>query len=118
MVAPTTGVIFNNKVDSLGSLKTFSGYTNAQLLTFQLQDLTVPATFTTGVGSTNASYYPYPSLSANINSLFPIYDVTLSVAAAGALNTLAAANPGNVLVIAFEDRTIPRLVHRTVTLTT
>ena len=107
LVAPATGTIFNNKVDSVGSTKSYSGYTIGQLLTFQLQDLTVPATFSTGVGSTNASYYPYPSSSANINSLFPIYDVTLSAASAAALNTLAGANPGNVLVVAFEDRTLP-----------
>ncbi len=107
LVGPA-GVIFNNSTDPLGDLKTYSsGYTAGQLLTFQLQDLTVPATFSTGVGSTNASYYPYPFLSANTSSLFAIYDVTLSTAAANALNTLAVANAGNVLVVAFEDRTLP-----------
>jgi hypothetical protein len=103
LVAPPTGLIFrNNDTGSypIGMTQTYSGYTNGQLLTFELQDLTVPAAWDTGVGSTNVSYLPFASV-ADVETKF---DVTLAAAAVTSLTALSLANPGNVLIVGFEDR--------------
>jgi hypothetical protein len=101
LVAPSVGPIFtNNSGDLPGLTKTYSGYTIGQLLTFQLKDLTTPNEWDTGVASTNVSYDPFTTL----GDLQTVYGVTLSGNAASALDALAIANPGKVLIVGYEDR--------------
>jgi hypothetical protein len=105
LVAPPTGLIFrNNDLGSypIGMVQTYPGYTNGQLLTFELKDLTVPNVWSTGIGSTNVSYLNFVS-AADVDTKF---GVTLAPAAITPLNALALANPGNVLIVGFEDRPI------------
>jgi hypothetical protein len=102
---PFPAVIFRNNDTGLypiGMVQTYSGYTNGQLLTFELKDLTVPNVWSTGIGSTNVSYLNFVS-AADVDTKF---GVTLAPAAITPLNALALANPGNVLIVGFEDRPI------------
>jgi hypothetical protein len=97
LVTPT-GIIFqNNNLGSypIGMTKTYSS-TVGQSLIFSLNDLTVPATWNTGVASTNVSYYNFGTVAA----LEAGFGVNLSVAAENALLALT----GNVMVIGYEDR--------------
>jgi hypothetical protein len=105
LALPTTGVIFqNNNLGTypIGMTKTFSGYTNGQLLTFQLQDLTVPNAWSTGFASTNVSYLDF----ATVGGVQTDFGVTLNAAAIASLNTLSGLNPGKVLIVGFEDRSL------------
>ncbi len=69
-----------------------------QLLTFQLNNLSVAGSYATGVASTNVAYLQSSDWAVVEASL----GVTLSQAARDALDALALI--GNVTVIAFEDR--------------
>ncbi|WP_144185107.1 PEP-CTERM sorting domain-containing protein [Elioraea rosea] len=71
------------------------------LLTFTLNDLTVPATFSTGVGSTNVAYMT----TSDVAVIEAALGVNLNADAEAALAALALI--GNVTVIAFEDRVLP-----------
>ena len=101
LVTPT-GIIYQNNnlgVYPIGNTKFFAA-TAGQSLVFSLVDLSVPATWNTGLASTNVAYYDYVSI-ANLEFL---YGVTLSAAAVTALTNLNTAYPGKVLVIGYEDR--------------
>jgi hypothetical protein len=103
LVTPT-GIIFQNNnlgVYPIGMTKSYAS-TAGQALTFSLVDLSVPATWNTGLASTNVAYYDFVSI-ANLEFL---YGVDLSLAAETALNSLNDAYPGQVLVIGYEDRAL------------
>jgi len=100
-VAPASGVIFRNNdaAFNFGDTASFASIAG-QSLVFQLEDVTQPNIWTTGLASTNVSYYDFVSV-ANLEALF---EVDLNASAEAALNALALANPGQVLVLGFEDR--------------
>jgi len=102
LVTPT-GIIFqnNNGAYPIGMTKDFAS-TAGQALTFSLVDLTVPATWNTGLASTNAAYYDFVSIS----DLETLYGVNLSLAAETALTNLNTTYFGKVLIIGFEDRVL------------
>lgn len=92
----TSSVIFNNKTSPIGSIVSLgNGFTVGQLLRFELQDLTVPATFQTGVlDSIDNAYHAFYSTN------FADFGVgALPGAAASALSGLS-----NVIFVGFEDR--------------
>lgn len=98
-------IIFqNNNLGAypIGMTKTFSS-TPGQSVVFELRDLSVPASWFTGSGSTNVSYYDFGTVAA----LEAGYGITLSTAAANALTALS----GNVLVLGFEDRLLAQSDH-------
>lgn len=102
LVTPT-GLIFqnNNGAYPIGMTKSYAS-TAGQALTFSLVDLSVPATWNTGLASTNVAYYDFVSI---VNLEF-LYGVNLSLAAETALTNLNTTYPGKVLVIGFEDRAL------------
>ena len=104
LVAPATGIIFKNNTPgyAFGDTATFPGYTAGQSLVFQLQDLNTGDSWSTGLASTNVSYYNF----VNIAALEALFAVDLNAAAEASLNALALAYPGQVLVLGFEDRPI------------
>lgn len=92
------GVIFNNKVDAVGTTKVLSPV-NAGLIEFQLQNVTQGYTFTndladTGPGGDGFYHAKYGTLASNT------FGVTFSSAAISAINALGP----NALLVAFEDR--------------
>lgn len=82
---------------AIGSTQTF-GAAVGDLLTFTLNDLSVPAAWSTGVGSTNVAYLA----SNNVATIEAALGIDLSAAAEAAL----AALVGPVMIIAFEDRAL------------
>jgi PEP-CTERM motif len=107
---PAIGVIFTNNgsgASPIGLTQPYTGYASNQLLTFELNDLTVPATFDTGVASTNVSYLDYAT--SGLAGLEFNFGITLDGAAVTSLNTLATTYPGKVLIVGFEDRRLPPL---------
>lgn len=92
------GVIFNDKVDAVGTTKVLSPV-NAGLIEFQLQSVTQGYTFTndladTGPGRGGFYHAQYGRLASNT------FGVTFSSAAISAINALGP----NALLVAFEDR--------------
>ncbi|MCM3565204.1 DUF4114 domain-containing protein [Hydrogenophaga intermedia] len=95
--------LFSNKganATPVGGTVVINGLTAGDLLTFTLQNLTVPNSWSTGVGSTNVAYITTSDPNVVETALAP--GVTLIAAAETALSSLAAL--GDVTVIAFEDR--------------
>lgn len=86
-----------NNASAIGSTLSF-GANVGDLLTFTLNDLTVPAAWSTGVGSTNVAYLA----SNNVATIEAALGIDLSAAAEAALAGLV----GPVMIIAFEDRAI------------
>lgn len=86
-----------NNQSAIGSTLSF-GAAVGDMLTFTLNDLTVPASWSTGVGSTNVAYLA----SNNVATIEAALGVDLSAAAEAALAGLV----GPVMVIAFEDRAL------------
>lgn len=82
---------------SVGSMVSFSTGLG-DLLTFTLNDLSVPNGWPTGAGSTNVAYVN----SSNAGVIEAALGIDLSAASEAALLALAAL--GDVTVIAFEDR--------------
>lgn len=82
---------------SVGSMVSFAT-ASGDLLTFTLNDLSVPNGWPTGAASTNVAYLN----SSNAGAIEAALGVDLSAAGEAALLALAAL--GNVTVIAFEDR--------------
>lgn len=101
----STGVIFNNHTSAIGASYEGSS-TPGQLLTFSLEDLTVPAIWNTGVSSTNVAYYNF----ASVAELEFLFGIDLSAAAEIALNALYAQY-GQVLILGFEDRSLASSDH-------
>ena len=83
----------------VGTIASF-GTTIPSLLTFELRDLSVPATFDTGAFSTNAAYL----LSSDVAVIEGALGVNLTAPAEAALASLAANGP--VVVVAFDDRAL------------
>lgn len=91
-----------NNQSAIGSTLSF-GAAAGDLLTFTLNDLSVPAVWSTGVGSTNVAYLA----NNNVATVEAALGIDLSAAAEAALGALA----GSVMVIAFEDRMLAASDH-------
>jgi len=98
-----TGLIFRNNDLTNYPIGMRNDYASiaGEYLEFQLKDLTVPNSWNTGAGSTNAAYWDYDGSIANLETL---YAINLSTAAENALGTLYADYGNQALIIGFEDR--------------